>query len=108
AEVGDGGGGEGVAVGVDADDAVDELCQYGHRGGPPGVGAAVVGVGLGGVTARHNCDGSHPCRVGQAADQASVVGQADAGTPADSSDLKATRQGCQLHNESCRGASARA
>jgi hypothetical protein len=59
AEVGNGGGGVGVAVGVDADDAVDGLCQNGHvvvslRG------AAVVGVGLGGVTARHNCDGSHP------------------------------------------------
>jgi len=52
--------------------------------------------------------GHNPGRVGQAADQASVVGQADAGTPADSSDLKATRQGCQLHNESCRGASVRA
>ena len=68
----------------------------------------MVGVGLGGVTARHNCDGSQPVQAGQAADQASVVGQADAGTPADSSDLKATRQGCQLHNESCRGASASA
>ena len=44
------------------------------------VGAAVVGVGLGGVTARQNCDGSQPSMVGQAADQASVVGQADAGT----------------------------
>src|ERR671912_2918710 len=60
---------------------------------PPGVGAAVVGVGLGGVTARQNCDGSQPCRVGQAADQASVVGQADAGTTADSSELKATHRG---------------
>jgi hypothetical protein len=60
AEVGDGGGGQGVAVGVDADDAVDELCQHGHCGGPPAVGAAVVGVGLGGVTARHNGDGSQP------------------------------------------------
>jgi hypothetical protein len=30
AEVADGGGGQGVAVGVDADDAVDELCQHGH------------------------------------------------------------------------------
>jgi hypothetical protein len=36
------------------------------------------------------------------------VGQADAGTTADSSDLKATHPGCQLHNESCRSASARA
>jgi hypothetical protein len=53
AEFGDGGGGQGVAVVVDADDAVDELCQHGHRGGLPWVGAAVVGVGLGGVTARH-------------------------------------------------------
>jgi hypothetical protein len=34
--------------------------------------------------------GHNPRRVGQAADQASVVGQADAGTTADSSDLKAT------------------
>jgi hypothetical protein len=46
AEVADGGGGEGVAVGVDADDAVDELCQHGHCGSPPWMGAAVVGVGL--------------------------------------------------------------
>jgi hypothetical protein len=38
AEVGDGGRGQGVAVGVDADDAVDKLCQHGHRGGPPWVG----------------------------------------------------------------------
>jgi hypothetical protein len=30
AEVADGGCGEGVAVGVDADDAVDQLCQHGH------------------------------------------------------------------------------
>jgi len=29
-ETGDGGGGQGVAVGVDADDAVDRLCQHGH------------------------------------------------------------------------------
>jgi hypothetical protein len=35
------------------------------------------------------------------------VGQADAGTAADSSDLKATQR-CQLHNESYRDASARA
>ena len=40
----------------------------------------MVGVGLGGVTAGHNCDGSQPVQAGQAADQASVVGQADAGT----------------------------
>ena len=39
AEVGDGGRGQGVAVGVDADDAVDELCQHGH---------AVVLLGEGG------------------------------------------------------------
>ncbi len=56
-------------------------------------GAAVVGVGLGGVTAWHNGDGSQPSRVGQAADQASEVGQADAGTSADSSQLKATHRG---------------
>ena len=36
--------------------------------------------------------GHNPYRVGQAADQASVVGQADAGTSADSSELKATQQ----------------
>jgi hypothetical protein len=29
-EAGDGGRGQGVAVGVDADDAVDRLCQHGH------------------------------------------------------------------------------
>jgi short chain dehydrogenase len=53
----------------------------------------VVGVGLGGVTWRHNCDGSQPLAVGQAADQASEVSQVDAGTTADSSDLKATPSG---------------
>jgi hypothetical protein len=61
AEVGDGGCGEGVAVGVDADDAIDELCQHGHAVVLLVWGAAVVGVGLGGVTARHDCDGSQPC-----------------------------------------------
>ncbi|MFE0358677.1 hypothetical protein ACFW2I_35090 [Streptomyces nigra] len=52
-----GGCGEGVAVGVDADDAVDVFCAHGH---------AVVllraddrdGVGLGGVTTWRNCDES--------------------------------------------------
>jgi hypothetical protein len=41
----------------------------------------VVGAGLGGVTARQDCEGSRPTRVGQASDQASdVVGQAGAGS----------------------------
>jgi hypothetical protein len=41
----------------------------------------VVGAGLGGVTARQDCEGSRPSRVGQASDQASdVVGQAGAGS----------------------------
>jgi hypothetical protein len=57
--VADGGCGEGVAVGVDADDAVDQLCQHGHAVVLL-VGAAVVGVGLGGVTARQDGDGSPP------------------------------------------------
>jgi hypothetical protein len=43
--------------------------------------ATVVGAGLGGVTARQDCEGSRPSRVGQASDQASdVVGQAGAGS----------------------------
>jgi hypothetical protein len=46
--------------------------------------AAVVGVGLGGVTARHNCDGSQP-HGWTGCYQASEVGQADAGTTADGS-----------------------
>jgi hypothetical protein len=57
--VADGGCGEGVAVGVDADDAVDQLCQHGHAVVLL-VGAAVVGVGLGGVTARQDGDGPPP------------------------------------------------
>jgi hypothetical protein len=57
---GDGGGGQGVAVGVDPDDAIDGLCQHGHGGCPPLEWAAVVGVGLGGVTARQVCDESRP------------------------------------------------
>jgi hypothetical protein len=44
------------------------------------------------VTWRHHGDGSQPLAVGQAADQASEVGQADAGTSADSSDLRATHR----------------
>jgi hypothetical protein len=45
AEVADGGCGEGVAVGVDANDAVDQLGQHGHAEVPPRARAAVVGVG---------------------------------------------------------------
>ncbi|MFE5827703.1 hypothetical protein ACFQ7B_38960 [Streptomyces erythrochromogenes] len=53
----DGGCGQGVAAGVNADDAIDLFCEHGH---------AVVllraddrdGVGLGGVTTRQNCDES--------------------------------------------------
>jgi hypothetical protein len=52
----------------------------------------VVGVGLGGVPRGTTVTGHNPCRVGQAADQASEVGQADAGTTADSSDLKAAHR----------------
>src|SRR4029450_4803873 len=44
------------------------------------------------VTARQDCDGSQPGRVGQAADQASGGGQADAGTSAESSQLKAAQR----------------
>src|SRR5207342_3875810 len=56
--------------------------------------AAVVGVGLGGVTARHNCDRSQP-HGWTGCYQASEVGQVDAGTTADGS---APRQPfrCQL------------
>ena len=46
--------------------------------------AAVVGVGLGGVTARHNCDESQP-HGWTGCYQASEVGQVDAGTTADGS-----------------------
>jgi len=57
---GERGGGQGVAMGVDADDAIDGVCQHGHAVVLPRRKTAVVGVGLGGVTARHNCDGSQP------------------------------------------------
>ena len=60
ADGGDGRGGQGVAVGVDADDAVDGLCQHGHLRLSSLGGTAVVGVGLGGVTARQVCDESRP------------------------------------------------
>jgi hypothetical protein len=84
AQVGDGGCGQGVAVGVDADDAVDALCQH---------GIAVVLLGWGRPWSASAWEESprgitvtgHDLLVGQAADQASVVGQADAGTRADSS-----------------------
>ena len=68
----------------------------------------MVGVGLEESPRGTTVTGHNPNRVGQAADQASEVGQADAGTPADTSDLKATQAGCQLHNESCRDAGIRA
>jgi hypothetical protein len=107
-QVGEGCGGQSVAVGVDADDGVDLFCQHGHAvvllvWGRPWSASAWEESPRGRTVMGHN-----PGRVGQAADQASEVGQADAGTPADSSQLKATRRGCQLHNESCRGASIRA
>jgi hypothetical protein len=92
AEMGDGGRGQGVAVGVDADDAVDELCQHGHAEVPPGEGrpwsASAWEESPRGITVT----GHNPYRVGQAADQASEVGQADAGTTADSSELKAAQR----------------
>ena len=46
--------------------------------------AAMVGVGLGGVTARHTYDGSQP-HGWTGCYQASEVGQVDAGTTADGS-----------------------
>jgi hypothetical protein len=64
AEVGDGGRGQDVAVGVDADDAVDQLCQHGHAvvllgwGRPWSVSAWVQ------VTARQDGDGTHPTGLG--------------------------------------------
>ena len=105
AEVGDGGGGQGVAVGVDANDTIDELCQLSI--------AVVLGDGRSASAWEESprgttVTGHNPCRVGQAADQASEVGQADAGTTADSSDLKATHTGRQLQNESYRDAGIRA
>jgi hypothetical protein len=50
AEVGDGGGGEGVAVGVDADDTVDQCCQHWH---------AVVLLGRGRPRCRRRPGRSH-------------------------------------------------
>ncbi|GIF45161.1 hypothetical protein Axi01nite_94720 [Actinoplanes xinjiangensis] len=49
--------GQGVAVGVDPDGAVDLFCQHGHEVVLPSAeDDRVVGVGLGGVTAWQNCD----------------------------------------------------
>lgn len=72
----DGCGGEGIAVGVDADDAVDLFCEHSHAVVLLDKRTAVVGVGLGGVTAWQNCDESRRDG-GQAADQANGVGQSD-------------------------------
>lgn len=54
----DAGCGESVAVGVDADDAIDLFCEHGHAVVLLQDGTTVVGVGLGGVTAWRNCDES--------------------------------------------------
>ena len=54
AKVGDDGGGEGVWVGVDADGRRRRVLPAWASRWSSLVGAAVVGVGLGGVTARHN------------------------------------------------------
>jgi hypothetical protein len=79
-------------VGVDADDADDELCQHGHCGGPPWVGRPWSASAWKESPRGTTVTGHNPCRVGQAADQASEVGQAAAGTTADSSELKATHR----------------
>lgn len=51
--------GQGVAVGIDADDAVDLFCQHGHAVVlPSGEDDRVVGGCLGGVTAWQNRDES--------------------------------------------------
>ncbi|MEV5787906.1 hypothetical protein AB0L42_44285 [Streptomyces sp. NPDC052287] len=63
-------------MGVDADDAVDLFCEHDHAVVLLFGWTTVVGVGLGGVTAWHNCDESRR-EGGQAADQANGVGQAD-------------------------------
>ena len=107
AEVGDGGRGQGVAVGVDADDAVDSSPSMAMRWSSLGGGGRELASAWEESPRGTTVTGHNPCRVGQAADQASEVGQADAGTTADSSELKATI-GCQLHNESYRDASIRA
>ena len=72
----------GIAVGVDPDDVIDLAFWHGHlrlsssvRRRPWSAPAWVQ------VTARQDCEGSRPSRVGQASDQASdVVGQAGAGS----------------------------
>jgi hypothetical protein len=59
AEIGDGCRGQGVAVVstpmTPSTSSASMVMRWSSLGG-----AAVVGVGLGGVTARHNCDGSQP------------------------------------------------
>ncbi|WP_369250608.1 hypothetical protein [Streptomyces sp. R41] len=61
-------GGQGVAVGVDADDALDLFCQHGHAVALlSDEDDRVVGVTLGGATAWQNCDESRRLRGGRAA-----------------------------------------
>ena len=92
AEVTDGGGGEGVAVvstpmTPSTSSASMAIAVVLLVWGRPWSASAWEESPRGTTVTGHN-----PCRVGQAADQASEVGQADAGTTADSSDLKATHR----------------
>jgi hypothetical protein len=79
-------------VGVDADGRRRCALPAWPCGGPPWVGRPWSASAWEESPRGTTVTGHNP-RVGQAADQASVVGQADAGTTADSSDLKATPPG---------------
>ncbi len=79
-----------VAVGVDTDHGVDNVCEHGHRPGPSNWervdGTAPAWVG---VTERHICDGSRP-RGGQASDQANWWARPVPATTADKSQTQGT------------------
>jgi hypothetical protein len=95
----DGSRGEGVTVGIDADDAVNLFCEHGHA-------VALLraddrnGVGLGGVTAWRNCDESR-----RKADKLLIKPTGGPGRRPDPADISGKRQpltGRQLPRESCR------
>ncbi|KPI33195.1 hypothetical protein OV450_6688 [Actinobacteria bacterium OV450] len=91
---------EGVPVGIDADDAVDLFCEYGHVVVLLAGRTAVVGVGLGGVTAWRNCDESR-----RKADKLLIKPTGGPGRrrcPADISGERQPLTGRQLCFESCR------
>ena len=103
AQAGDGGGGQGVAVGVDADDAVDRSASMAMRwsswcGGRPWSVSAWEESPRGRTVMGHN-----PCRLDRLLIRPAWWARP---TPAPRQTARAEGNppGCQLHNESCRGA----